>query len=252
MEEKLQESIEVLYKTFARYARPAKIEFCPCGCTKPEDVARLTSVPLRELPFSDLTDYVFSAMTTQGGVDDFRYLLPRLFHGFIEYDYCVNSETIFGKLSYAKWWKWPQDEIQSFRSFLMAVWEVGVSSFPIEKALPNCYEIETLLASISRTGEPLIPYLESWTHHRSWEADQHLLQFVTMHGAGFSNGRTLCEAFWEKAQPQARELRTWLLYPATLQRVRDQAGRLPQDGFEHLFPAALQVLQAESTIICRG
>jgi hypothetical protein len=59
-------------------------------------------------------------------------------------------------------------------------------------------EIETLLASIAQTDEELEPYLRVWSARKTEAADEHLIQFVTMFGDEFSDGRTLHEAFWSK------------------------------------------------------
>ena len=72
----LQQAIQSLYEVFARHLKPAAIVSCPCGCTKPEETAPLLAAPLRELPSADLINYAFSAISTQGSVDDFRYFLP--------------------------------------------------------------------------------------------------------------------------------------------------------------------------------
>lgn len=242
----MNEAIESLYDTFARYPRPTAIEYCPCGCTKPDATVQLVAVPLRELSFSDLDDYSVSAMTTQGSVDDFRYLLPRLLQGITEEPYGYNPEILFGKLAYAKWLNWQEDEIASVRSYLHALWKKGLNNFPLEDCLPAFTEIETLLASIARTGETLEPYLRVWTETRNEEADKHLIQFVTMYGDEFSEGRTLHEAFWEGLQLQAEDLRRWLLQTDTLRRVAGATQLLRNDGYEHLFGPALEILQKQS------
>jgi hypothetical protein len=74
----LATAIQTLYDTFARYPRAASIKFCPCGCTKPEEMSPLFAAPLRELAFLDLANFSFSAMLTQGSVDDFG----TFFHGY--------------------------------------------------------------------------------------------------------------------------------------------------------------------------
>jgi hypothetical protein len=157
----LESAIEGLYATFARYPRPERIEYSPCGCTKPEEVAPLLAAPLRALRFADLGNYCFSAMTTQGSVDDFRHFLPGLFQGAAEEEFAYNIEILFGKLSYAKWLAWPKEEIAGVRAYLSAIWKFGIDSFPIEQGLPGVYEVETLLASIAVTGEVLDPYLKA-------------------------------------------------------------------------------------------
>jgi len=242
----LEDAVNSLYKTFARYPRPQTIEFCQCGCTKPDATAVLVVAPLCDLRFSDLADYSFRAMTTQGSLNDFRYLLPRLFQGITEEEYGYNPETLFCKLDYAKWITWPKDEVDALREFLCALWETGLTSFPLEDRLPAFFEIETLLASIAVTREDLRPYLEVWAETRTRQSDHHLIQFVTFYGTDFSAGRTLNEAFWANAKPQADTLRNWLIRADTFRRIEDSAHLLPQDGYEHLFPPALEVLRREA------
>jgi hypothetical protein len=241
----MEKAFKSLYDAFARYSRPQRITVCPC-CTKPEATSHLTVGPLRELCFEDLADYSFSAMTTQGSVDDFRYVLPRLLQGIAEEPYSYNPEILFGKLRYANWTIWPVDEVSAVRTYLHALWVRGLTSFPLGQQLPAFFEIETLLASIAQTGEALEPYLQVWSATRTEEADAHLIQFVTMFGAEFSDGRTLHEAFWTKAQSQAESLRKWLLRLDTLRRIEHSAYLLRNDGFEHLFEPALKNLQHQS------
>src|ERR1700759_162947 len=121
MTSELQQAIAGLYETFARYPQPASIHVCPC-CTKADAVAPFIHTPLRSLRFEDLSDFAFSAMTTQGSVDDFRYLLPRLFESVTGEPLACNPESLFGKLSYAKWSTWPSDEIAAIHIYLRALW----------------------------------------------------------------------------------------------------------------------------------
>lgn len=239
-------AINDLYETFERYPRPAAVECCPCGCTKPDAATHLLVSSLRELRFLDLADYSFSAMTTQGSVDDFRYFLPRLFQGVVEEPYSYSDETLFHKLSYAKWATWPLDEQMALKRYLNALWQCSLESFPIEERLPAFFEIETVLSSIAQTGEPLAPYLKVWTETTTKAADEHLIQFVTMFGTDFANGETFSNGFWRYATSQALELRRWLLQPDTLLRTTRAAYLLRNDGYEHLFLTSIHALEAEA------
>jgi hypothetical protein len=244
----IEKAIETLYEVFSRYPRPTEIESCPCGCTKPDATVHLLAVPLRELRFAGLIDYSSSAISTQGSVDDFRYFLPRLLQGIANEPYDYNPEILFGKLSYAEWRIWPDIEVTAIKNYFNALWLKGLNSFPIEEHLPAFFEIETLLASIAQTGEALEPYLQTWTETTVQEADEHLIQFVTMYGDDFSSGRTLDRAFWEESTAQAATLREWLLRPDTLQRITRAATLLRSDGYEHLFKPALVTLQNEAKV----
>ena len=191
----------------------------------------------------DLSYYSFNAMTTVGSVDDFRYFLPRLFQGVTQEDYSYCDEILFGKLESAKWMTWPHAEIAAVKAYLEALWRQGLMSFPLEDALPSFFEIETILASIAVTGEPLEPYLRIWTETTSEAADEHLIQFVTMFGVQFGLEGSFQTGFWKRYSQQADILHNWLRRPDTLRRISNKAHLLKSDGFEHLFAPALEALQ---------
>lgn len=242
----LRSAIEGLYKTFNRYPRPSKIEYCPCGCTKSEEVLPLLAGPLGDLEFDSLGNYSLSAMTTQGSVYDFKYFLPRLLEGIAQEPYGYNPEILFGKLRYGKWLTWDEEEISAVREYMVGLWRLGLRSYPITQTLPAFVEIETLLASLGSTGDQMDRYLAIWDETHLTAADQHLIQFVTMYGADFAEGRSLCFGFWENLREQSEEIRRWLLKPDLLDRVVRSRQLLEIDGYEQLFDPALQVLRAES------
>ena len=239
-------AIRELYVAFGKYTRPESIACCPCGCTKPDATVHLIAVPLGDLRFADMLDFCFSALTTQGTVDDFRYLLPRLMQGVVQESCGCNPEILFGKLRYAKWLTWPPEEVEAVKSYLRAFWRTALNAFPMQERLPAFFEIETVLASIAVTGDSLDWFLSTWTSTETEEADRNLIQFVTMYGIDFTEGRTFAEAFWKESQPQATALRDWLLRPDTLDRITSAAHLLPCDGFEHLFRPAVEGLFKEA------
>ena len=242
-------AIEHLYGVFAKYPRPLAIKCCPCGCTKPDATNHLVAVPLREIPFAEMLDYCFRAITTQGSVDDFKYLLPRLMQGISEKPCGCNPEILFGKLRTAKWLTWQEDEIRAVQVYLRALWHTTLNAFPLEEQLPAFFEIETVLASIAVTGEDLEWFLNTWTLAETQEADRNLVQFVTLFGDNFTEGRTFHKAFWAESLPQATALRNWLLRDGTRQRLQRSAHLLPVDGFEHLFQPALEGLLREAVAV---
>ena len=242
----LRSTIQGLYKTFNRYPRPSEIKYCPCGCTKPEEVLPLLASPLGDLEFDSLGNYSFSAMTTQGSVSDFKYFLPRLLEGIAQESYRYNPEILFGKLRYGKWLTWDEEEITGVREYMTALWRLGLHSYPIAPVLPAFFEVETLLGSLASTGDRMEHYLAIWDGTHVVAADQHLIQFVTMYGADFAEGKSLCFGFWENLREQSEEFRRWLLKAGTLGRVAQSRELLEIDGYENLFDLALQVLRAES------
>lgn len=248
LNEQLASAIHALYATFARYPRPQAIEYCHCGCTRAEAVLPLLSAPLHEIKFGDLEDYAFSAMTTQGSPRDYKYFLPRLLEGIVCEPYGMNPEILFGKLRYATWLAWDAEEVAVVHRYLSALWKLGLCTFPISQALPAFSEIETLIASIASAGDSLESYLNIWSTRPNEASDRHLIQFVTQYGSDFGRGETIRFGFWEQLPKQAQELRQWLLKPSTLSWLESSAHLLPNDGYEHLFGPALQVIRAEAAV----
>ena len=67
----LEKAIECLYSTFARYPRPERIEFCPCGCTAKDATNHLITTALRELREKQLDAYTREqAKREQAVIDD--------------------------------------------------------------------------------------------------------------------------------------------------------------------------------------
>ncbi len=241
----LQQTIERLYDVFGRYPRPTQIVSCPCGCTKPEETAPLLAVGLHDLPGKHLISYAFSAITTQGSADDFRYFLPRLFEAITQDLDGVCPEILFGKLTYARWQTWPTEDKEAIRAYMHALWRTTLGSYPLERALPPFFEIETVLACIAQTNDPLKPFLVEWTECQALPSDLLLLQFVGYHGNEFADGQSPHEAFWKKHEERAQALRRWLLHPDIMRRIEGAAHLLPEDGYEHLFGPSLDVLRRE-------
>lgn len=107
----VDDAIEGLYLAFARYPLAHRIDASPIV-----DVAdaqqRLRAKPLRTLDSHDLGTFAFKAMTTFGGVDDFRHFLPRIAE-LLSAGGCVGAcdlSMFIGKLAYGKWSTWPDDE----------------------------------------------------------------------------------------------------------------------------------------------
>lgn len=99
---RLRAAVERLYETFARYPLVAVIEGgCPC-CRLGAHERDLHAAPLRELPEEHVGYFAFKAMTTFGGVDDFRHFLPRIAELVSERGHADACDlgSFTGKLSY--------------------------------------------------------------------------------------------------------------------------------------------------------
>ena len=167
----LNQAIENLYQTFASYPLNKYMDACPC-CIDKHDRNNLKSSPLREL--IDLNRYSDKAMTTWGNEDDFKHFLPRIFELVMSHEGigCTNLETIFGKLSYGHWDRWPITEQETIRDYFRTGW-----SHLLEEVDPK-NSPDKWLCSIGIVGENLQPYLEYWVNACSVIAYKHLADFL--------------------------------------------------------------------------
>ncbi len=120
--EELKNATENLYRVFARYPYGAGgMDACPC-CTTDEEKRQLTSKTLRLLTDDDLGHFAAKAMTTWGGVEDFKHYLPRIFELMGADAMWVDTSITLGKLEYSNWREWEKDEQQAVYEFLLAWW----------------------------------------------------------------------------------------------------------------------------------
>lgn len=121
MTEELTQAIEGLYSAFSVYPFRSTMEGCPC-CVSDEDKATLCAQPLRQLEGEQIAHYAFKAMTTWGGVDDFKHYLPRIFELLATQGFIVDTFVVLGKLGYANWADWEIAEKEAINTFLLAWW----------------------------------------------------------------------------------------------------------------------------------
>ena len=112
------------------------------------------SKPLGDLLAADLERYAFKAMSTLGTVQDFKHFLPRLLE-LVARDGEIGStdvEVVLGKLRYAGWTRWPQDERVCLEQFLAALWRHGLATFP------SSPEVDVCLCGIGNAVDDLSPF----------------------------------------------------------------------------------------------
>jgi hypothetical protein len=177
-------------------------------------VALLYARPLQELSAVDLEKYAFKAMTTWGDSDDFKHFLPRIFELLTvppEDTLAVEPEIAIGKLAYARWKEWPENEQVAIVNFLKAWmhWRL-VSKFNhySNRRVSNCLE------SIAIVEENFAPYLAIW------RVDFFALKQARLNTAAFLDfsQEALYEGrfAWTANPTQAGQVINWLLEPEVL------------------------------------
>ncbi len=145
-----------LYSTFA--APPPKEIFGCYHCLDQPQRDLLLRTPLRELTNDDLSQYAFDLFSTVGGIEDFRYFLPRIFDLSSSDISCGPAplELVVGALSRAEWDNWPEREREAIEVFLLAWLDRWASERLVEI---RWNEIDALLCGVARAGLDVTPYL---------------------------------------------------------------------------------------------
>ncbi|MER5419522.1 hypothetical protein [Streptosporangium roseum] len=134
-------ALERLYETFSRYPLPDKIDVCD-HCVAPESVQAARAVPLRALSASVLEPYAWSALSTWGDIEDFKYYLPRLLELLIseELDGFLHADSLTIKVG-AYWHGWPQDEKDAVVAVANAWWWLTLHHYPRDVDVMKMIEI---------------------------------------------------------------------------------------------------------------
>lgn len=147
----LTSAIETLYETFARYPVGATVLGCPC-CVDQKHGRVLASSPLRAIPDEVLERYAFKAMTTWGSEDDFKHFLPAIWERMTTVRFGVDAQTVYGKLPYAEWARWPERERAAV---------VGVTHAWLDAVLDRgSWEIGDVVECAGLCGIPIAPLVE--------------------------------------------------------------------------------------------
>ncbi|MEM6507616.1 MAG: hypothetical protein AAF711_19430 [Planctomycetota bacterium] len=122
MTTKTGESVKQLYKVFKRY-RFTDMEGDPAfpGLCDP---APLLAEPLAVLPREAFDMFAWKAVTTWGTADDLRHFLPRMLELLADGGeaYPLEAWSLFGKIAYAQWRKWPGVEQEAIQDYIDARW----------------------------------------------------------------------------------------------------------------------------------
>lgn len=223
----MTEIIEELYEAFRPYRLGTTIEGCD-HCVSAEMSEELLATPLRMLTAEQLSQFSLKAMTTWGMEQDFKHFLPRLLElAFLDPSELDWLETLFGKLTLAKWQEWPTAERQVIEDYLAELWMATL-------AKPRVYECDdsadSVLCAIGRTEIDLQPFLARWRDDRSQAALDHLCVFIqNNYGPMRKNPPRLCSAFWTFGSPAQSAVINWLQSNAVLDRIHQDQNRIASE-----------------------
>lgn len=174
-EPQLQAALDAVYAAFSGYARPKALEAAPTRNPK-RMLARLSSRNLADLTSDDINGYMGWAMTTVGGVTDYKHFLPRILElavqGPARGHMGGDPESLARKIAYGEFASWSADERAAIMIAFDAAWRQALSTSIEEE------ESEGWLRGLVVLGEPIQTRLTAWLETSAPLAGLHLADAV--------------------------------------------------------------------------
>jgi hypothetical protein len=201
----LTEIIDKSYGLFAKYNPTRPLDICTDCCMKPEDEAKLASLPVRQIPKDLLADYNDGAKPDKTTIEEVKHFLPRYLDLIAQFQFPTHSaELSFSRLIPFDKTEWTKQELDLLNQFTIDYFKHCLSIYP----LPSFNDrIDTILIMLWKAGFNVGNLLTIWESEKTKESALH---FRDLHFHGFDqyNKTKLCSSFGDKEL--ADILRTWL------------------------------------------
>jgi hypothetical protein len=237
--DKVRRAIEDCYAAFARYGFPNRLETSPMYGEK-DIFVELSAVPLRRLPQDQLGHYAATAMTTIGGVDEYKHFLPRIlelaltgsgWHGLV-------PDLVAHKMIYGGWRSWPALEQRAVETFYSEAWKRSM------RRDSEDYDAVPWLTGIALLGLDVAAACSELLAANSANASLHLSSFISTRGKALWKG----SGSWEECPREQRDvMKAWLLGEEPISILVEQIGFVhPNDQWK--VEAALDLLEELKTL----
>ena len=199
----MREELSDVYRVFSRYWRPTNLQGCPC-CISPKASHILCFTELRELAPAELGHYAFKALTTWGGVRDYKYFLPRILELAEDESFPCDLEVVLGKFAHGGFSAWPEDERAVVEAYLRALWIDLVKTIDLDTLDLN--RADSLLCGGGLFLDDLSPFLDV--------ADAESPNFKVAWTAEFTNQakKKLSNPYWDRTSSNYVRVLRWA-YP---------------------------------------
>jgi hypothetical protein len=205
----LNSAIERLYEVFGKYSALVRPSYCTHCVTEAEDVV-LRTKPLRELSADELRRYSFKALSTWGTVEQFKYLLPRLFQLVADDAFAYNPEILFKKPRLGDLVSWPDIERNAVNSYCDILWRYALTKYPLSEHVRSFGSIDDCLCSVAQIVDDLEPMLRIWGIDTKTNT-LHLADFAAENSSPLLENRRLSNTFWDERPQQMNQVVDWFL-----------------------------------------
>ena len=171
----LQAALVAAYAAFSHCRRPTSLDAAPTR-DPVRILAELTARPLAELTADDLGGYMGWAMTTVGGVGDYKHFLPRILElsvlGSANDHMGGDPISLARKMMYGAFPGWSADERAAIVTVFDAAWRQTL------RAEPSGIAAEEWLRGLIQLAEPIDGRLAAWLASDDLNAGMHLADAV--------------------------------------------------------------------------
>ncbi|MBI2710698.1 MAG: hypothetical protein HYX34_13555 [Actinobacteria bacterium] len=194
---------------FAHHPFRPDMPACP-HCVSDDDIDALEG-PLEDLRIDVLARYAGKALTTWGGIADFRRLVPALLTLLATDHPAVDPPLVADKLRRGRWTAWPEPEQAAVHEVLLAWWDAGLQAAP--GTVPRAgYRRLRAVAAIERD---IGPHLGVWLSRLEARATPepllHLVDLLTASALDPDDPATAAGLFTDPAGDAAGQLTAWLV-----------------------------------------
>jgi hypothetical protein len=195
-----KDTIEQLYRAFAKVQRPRHIDGCPC-CIDKKEIHVLLTKGLRAITPQELAPYASSAFLTVGEVADYLYFLPRILE--------ITATD-------PSWWPYPEVTGRAIRSANPESWTNAQRSALnqyLEAAIGSAIEsgdysrLDDWMCAIARMGFDVVPYLTQIA-----KSPAAILAYFEQNAESLPRNK-LSNAFWELPCPAHDAIINWFFSP---------------------------------------
>lgn len=213
----IQDTIEALYRAFAKNPRPRHIDGCPC-CIDKNEIHVLLAKSLRAITPRELASYASSAFLTVGEVADYLYFLPRILEITATDSSWWPSPEITGRaIREANPEMWPDVQRSALCNFFSAMIGSTIEGAEYDR-------LDEWMCAIAYTGIDVWPFLKQIAKNPAA-----ILGYFEQNARTLP-GNKLTNNFWELPCPGHDAIVDWFFSP--------EISKIPFDGYGCLLKRA--------------
>jgi len=204
----IREIIDRTYKEFSKYPANLPLDVCTDCCMTIEEVTKLASTSVDNIPQELLANYNDSAKPEKTRIEEVKHFLPRYLELISEFNFpSHSSELSFSRLVPFDKSEWTKTEFEMLLNFQAEYFKHCLNTYPIPSFGDK---IDSIIIMFWRSGIGVDLLLTVWEKTESLESNLH---FKDLYFEGFEqyNRSKLSNSFGDKEL--CRKLTNWIQAP---------------------------------------